>query len=56
MAGGHILLTAHCSEKLMGDLHMSPGQAAEIFSATVEQTVLQSLLDGSPTDEREPTI
>ena len=56
MAAGHILLTAHCSEKLMGELHMRPKRPPSIFSSTVEQDVRQSLLDRSPMDERELTI
>ncbi len=56
MGNGHIRLTAHCSENLMGELHITLRRSGSGFSATVEQAVLQSLLDRSRMDEWEATI
>lgn len=56
MEDGHIQLTAYCSENLMGELHITPERSGSRFSATVEQGVLQSLLDRDRMDEWEATI
>ena len=56
MENGHIQLTAHCSEKIMGELHITLRRSGSGFSATVEQGVLQSLLDRSRMDEWEATL
>ncbi len=54
MVERHTLLTAHCSEKLMGDLHMTRECRRWGFSVTVEQALLQSLLDSGGVDEPDP--